>query len=48
MFDVRQTNSKIRKNISLWGYLRETKGYYFYKKAKGKVFVACNGFFMEK
>jgi hypothetical protein len=30
------------------GFLRETKGYYFYIKAEGKVFVAHNGFFMEK
>jgi hypothetical protein len=30
------------------GYLRETKGYYFYNKAEGKVFVACIGVFMEK
>jgi hypothetical protein len=30
------------------GYSRETKGYYFYNKAKGKVFVAHNGVFMEK
>jgi hypothetical protein len=30
------------------GYPRETKGYYFYNKAKGKVFVARNGVFMEK
>jgi hypothetical protein len=32
----------------LCGYLRETKGYYFYNKAEGKVFVARNGVFMEK
>jgi hypothetical protein len=30
------------------GYPRETKGYYFYNKAEGKVFVARNGIFMEK
>jgi hypothetical protein len=30
------------------GYLRETKGYYFYNKEEGKVFVACNGVFLEK
>jgi hypothetical protein len=30
------------------GYPRETKGYYFYNKAKGKVFVARNGVFIEK
>jgi hypothetical protein len=30
------------------GYLRETKGYYFYDKAEGKVFDARNGVFMEK
>jgi hypothetical protein len=29
-------------------YPRETKGYYFYNKAKGKVFVTRNGVFMEK
>jgi hypothetical protein len=30
------------------GYPRETKWYYFYNKTEGKVFVAHNGFFMEK
>jgi hypothetical protein len=30
------------------GYPRETKGYYFYNKAEGKVLVARNGVFMEK
>jgi hypothetical protein len=30
------------------GVPRETKGYYFYNKAEGKVFVARNGVFMEK
>jgi hypothetical protein len=30
------------------GYLRKSKGYYFYNKAGGKVFVALNGVFMEK
>jgi hypothetical protein len=30
------------------GYPRETKGYYFYNEAEGKVFVARNGVFMEK
>jgi hypothetical protein len=30
------------------GYPRETKGYYFYNKAEGKVFVAHNGVFREK
>jgi hypothetical protein len=30
------------------GYLRETKGYYFYNKAEGRVFVARNGVFLEK
>jgi hypothetical protein len=30
------------------GYLRETKGYYFYNKARGKVFDTHNGVFMEK
>jgi hypothetical protein len=30
------------------GYPRETKGYYFYNKTEGKVFVAHNGVFLEK
>jgi hypothetical protein len=30
------------------GYPREIKGYYFYNKAEGKVFVSHNGVFMEK
>jgi hypothetical protein len=30
------------------GYPRETKGYYFYNRAEGIVFVACNGVFIEK
>jgi hypothetical protein len=30
------------------GYPRKIKGYYFYNKAVGKVFVARNGVFMEK
>jgi hypothetical protein len=30
------------------GYPRETNIYYFYNKAEGKVFVACNDVFMEK
>jgi hypothetical protein len=30
------------------GYLRETKGYYFYNKDDDKVFVARNDVFMEK
>jgi hypothetical protein len=30
------------------GYPRKTKGYYFYNKAEGKVFVAHNGVYMEK
>jgi hypothetical protein len=30
------------------GYPRETNGYYFYNKNEGKVFVACNGVFLEK
>jgi hypothetical protein len=29
-------------------YPREIKGYYFYNKAKSKVFVAHNGVLMEK
>jgi hypothetical protein len=36
------------KNGFFVGYLRETKGYYFYNKAEGKVFVARNGVFLEK
>jgi hypothetical protein len=30
------------------GYPRETKGYYFYNRAEGIVFVPCNGVFIEK
>jgi hypothetical protein len=30
------------------GYPRETKGYYFYNKSEGKVFVARNGVLLEK
>ena len=30
------------------GYPRETKGYYFYNQAEGKVFVVSNGLFLEK
>jgi hypothetical protein len=30
------------------GYRRETKGYYFYNKDGGKVFIVRNGVFMEK
>jgi hypothetical protein len=30
------------------GHPSETKGYYFYNKDEGKVFVARNGVFMEK
>ena len=30
------------------GYPKETKGYYFYNREEGKVFVARNGFFLEK
>jgi hypothetical protein len=30
------------------GYPRETKEYYFYNKAEGKVFVSHNGVLMEK
>jgi hypothetical protein len=30
------------------GYSRETKGYYFYNKADGKVFIACNCVSIEK
>jgi hypothetical protein len=30
------------------GYPRETKGYYFYNKVEGKVFVARNIILMEK
>jgi hypothetical protein len=35
-------------DIFLWGYPRETKGYYFYNKSEDKVFVAHNHVFMEK
>jgi hypothetical protein len=30
------------------GYPRETKGYYFYNKSEGKVFITRNDVFMEK
>jgi hypothetical protein len=30
------------------GYLGETKGYCFYNKVEGKVFVARNSIFLEK
>jgi hypothetical protein len=30
------------------GYPKKIKGYYFYNKAEGKVFVARNGVFIEK
>jgi hypothetical protein len=46
-FDVIQPHSKIRQMFFV-GYPRETKGYYFYNKAEGKVFLARNGAFMEK
>nr|ABF97003.1 retrotransposon protein, putative, Ty1-copia subclass [Oryza sativa Japonica Group] len=35
-------------NASLWGYPKETKGYYFYNREEGKVFVARHGVFLEK
>jgi hypothetical protein len=38
---------KLDKCFFVW-YPRKTKGYYFYNKAEGKVFVAHNGVFMEK
>jgi hypothetical protein len=38
---------KSDKCFFVW-YLRETKGYYFYNKVEGKVFLARNGVFMEK
>jgi hypothetical protein len=47
MFDIRQAHSKARQ-MFLCGVSREIKGYYFYNKAEGKVFVTHNGFFMEK
>jgi hypothetical protein len=30
------------------GYLRETKGYYFYNNEEGKVFCSRNGVCLEK
>ena len=30
------------------GYLKETKGYYFYNASENKVFVARNGVFLER
>jgi hypothetical protein len=47
MFDVRQAHSKVGQ-MFLYGVSKGKKGYYFYNKAKGKVFVAHNGVFMEK
>jgi hypothetical protein len=38
---------KSNKCFYVW-HPRETKGYYFYNKAEGKVFIAHNGIFMEK
>jgi hypothetical protein len=29
-------------------YPRKTKGYYFYNKAEGKVFISRNGVFLKK
>jgi hypothetical protein len=34
-------------NFFFVGYLRKTKGYYFYNKAKSKVFVNCNVFLVR-
>jgi hypothetical protein len=47
MFDVRQAHYKVRQ-MFLCGVLEGTKGYYFYNKAEGKVFVTHNGVFVEK
>nr|AAS01945.1 putative polyprotein [Oryza sativa Japonica Group] len=33
--------------LKIWGY-EETKGYYFYNREEGKVFVARHGVFLEK
>lgn len=30
------------------GYLKETKGYYFYNLTEGEMFVARRGVFLEK
>jgi hypothetical protein len=38
---------KSNKCFFVW-YSRETKGYYFYNKADGKVFIACNCVSIEK
>jgi len=35
-------------NVSLWDFLKKTKGYYFYNPSEGKVVVARNGVFLEK
>jgi hypothetical protein len=47
MFNVRQAHFKTRQ-IFLCGVPRETKGYYFYNKVEGKVFIAYNGVLIEK
>ena len=38
---------KSDKCLFMW-YLKETKGYYFYNAFENKVFVARNGFFLER
>jgi hypothetical protein len=40
-------NPKLDKYFFV-GSSRETKGYYFYNKVEGKVFVARNGVFLQK
>jgi hypothetical protein len=47
IFDVKQAHAKSDKCFFV-GYTRETKGYYFYNKAEGKVFVTHNGVFTEE
>jgi hypothetical protein len=47
-FDVRQTHYKNQTNAFYGVSKRETKGYYFYNKIEGKVFVDHNGVFLEK
>jgi hypothetical protein len=49
--DVRLMSDKITPKFDkcfYMGYPMETKGYYFYNKAEGKVFATCNVVFLEK
>ncbi|PKI39771.1 hypothetical protein CRG98_039816 [Punica granatum] len=37
-----------RTNVTLWGYPKKTRGYYFYNPNEDKVFVARTAVFLEK